>query len=71
MYYLFGGEHYYPGGGMRDYAAAYTSIDAAMEAALDPGWDWAQIAFLTPSTRELVEVARWEAGGGWVIKSNS
>lgn len=74
MYYLFGGDDAYPSGGVRDYAGAFDeafdTIDAAMEGAYGRSWGWAQVAFLTTDTRELVRVATWRAGEGWTFDSD-
>lgn len=45
MYLLFGGDPYYPGGGLKDFKQSFETIEKARAAVfkLDAGEDWAHI----------------------------
>jgi hypothetical protein len=51
LYWLFSGDEYYPGGGMKDFKGDFSSIAAAKEAFKEG--DWAQVIDYT--TKEIVE----------------
>jgi hypothetical protein len=64
MYFLFGGENYYPRGGMHDLVGAYATLEEALQVAQathvdeeDWEWqyDWWQVATLDDGELSLVK----------------
>lgn len=52
MYLVFGGDNYYPMGGMEDYIGRANSLEDAMACGRDSGCDWWHVVDL--ATLEIV-----------------